>query len=216
MKLPKKLPVSWIASILLGVTVIGMAVGLAVTSHQLGTFTSRYKLQGQEMICTAHETTIEQLSKEMVSLKQSLNTQSNATESKIKADIFGFLNAYYNIQSKNYRSQDTLDAVAPFVSADCLQEMTREIDPHVEAIPPGTETFAYQSVFSPGQFFVRLTGKETARMLVIGDVSISTQWGEHTDTILVQIDTQYDTQKSRWIATSFTGMEGVSLSPLKP
>ena len=130
MKLPKKLPISWIASSLLGVTVITMAVGLTVTSHQLSEFTSRYEWQGQEMICTAHETTIEQLSKEIVSL-----TQSNATESKIKADLSGFLNAYYNIQSKNYQSQDTLDAVAPFVSADCLREMTRELDPHVEAIP---------------------------------------------------------------------------------
>lgn len=216
MKLPKKLPISWIVLSLLGVTVVGMAIGLAVTSLQLNEFQSRYKLQGQELICTAHEKTIGQLSNEIVSLKQSLQTQSNATESKIKADLSGFLHAYYNIQSENYRSQDTLDAVASFVSADCLQEMTRDVDPHVESTPQDTPTFAYQSDFSPGQFFVRQTGPDTARVLVIGDVSISTQWGEHTDTILVQMDTQYDTEKSRWMVTSFTGMEGISLSQITP
>lgn len=216
MKLPKHLSIPWIMVGVLGATVLGMSIGLFVTSRELLEFTSRYELQGQSLVCTAHEKTIDQLSAEIVSLKQTLTAQTDSNESKIKADLSGFLNAYYNINSANYRSQDILDTVAPFVSTDCLQEMTVRPDPHVESIPQGMETFAYHSSFSPGEFFIRQIGQGTARVLVIGDVSISTQWGENSDTILIQMDTQYDTEKGRWLVTSFTGMEGVLLSPITP
>lgn len=216
MKLPKNLPIPWILTILLGATVVGMAVGLAVTSHKLGQFTSRYELQGQEVICTAHEKTMEQLSQEIVSLKQTLAAQGDSTESKIKADLTGFLNACYNIHSENYRAEDVLEAVEAFVTEDCLQRMTVESDPHMEPIPSGTPTFAYQSSFSLDQFFVRLLDNGTARAIAIGDVSVVTRWGESTDTVLVQMDAQYDAEKGRWIVSTFTGMEGIMLSQITP
>lgn len=216
MKLPQKIPVSWILISLLGVATLGFAIGLGVTAVQLRTFQNSYTLNGQEIICTAHKKTIQQLSDEIVSLKQTMEIQADSTESKIKADLTGFLSAYYTIDSQNYDPQDTLDAVSSLVSPDCLAQMTVIPDPHVESIPEGTETFAYRSSFSLDQFFVRVLDTGSARAIALGEVSIFTQWGNNTDSVLLQMDAQYDAEKGRWIVTSFTGMDQVSLTPLTP
>ena len=68
MKLPRKIPISWILISLLGVTTLGFAIGLGITSVQLRAFQNSYALNGQEILCTAHEKTIQQLSNEIVSL----------------------------------------------------------------------------------------------------------------------------------------------------
>ena len=216
MKLPRKIPISWILISLLGVTTLGFSIGLGITSVQLRTFQNSYELNGQEILCTSHEKTIQQLSDEIVSLKQAMEIQADSTESKIKADLTGFLSAYYTVDSQNYDPQDTLDAVSPLVSPDCLAQMTVIPDPHVESIPEGTETFAYRSSFSLDQFFVHVADTGSARVIALGEVSIFTQWGNDTDSVLLQMDAQYDPEKGRWIVTSFTGMDQVSLHPLTP
>lgn len=216
MKKPGKLTAPWMLAILLGATALGLGVGLGLTAHQLEQYTSRYALQNQELICTRHETAIEQLSEEVTSLRTAAQAAQATEETRIEADLTGFLSAYYTVDSQNYTAQQTLDAVAGMVSEDCLRAMTVEPEPHMESIPDGTQTFAYRSSFSPNEWFVHVLETGKARAMVLGEVSITTQWGSTSYPVLLQMDTQYDAAKQRWVVTSFTGMEDVVLSPVIP